>query len=178
MEGATQVSNLLSGVGAGVLALVFARSAAHKVAEFSFFGATLGDYRLLPALFIGPAAMALTVAEAAAIALLIIPDVREMGATLAGGLLSLYAAAMAINLWRGRFRIDCGCGGPGQMISWELVARNLALTVAAVFVSRHTGSFDAIPAGTLVAFAGVLLCWLLLAIFDQIIGNRSHARAM
>lgn len=178
MEGAEQIYNLLSGVAAGVLALVFARSAAHKVAEFSFFSATLGDYRLLPALFVGPTAVALTAAEAIAIALLIIPDTRAIGAILAGGLLSLYAAAMAVNLWRGRFRIDCGCGGPGQMISWALVARNLILTASSSFVSLHTGSFDAIPAGALVAFAGVLLCWLLLAIFDQIIGNRSHARAM
>lgn len=173
-----QVANLLSGIGAGVLALVFARSAAHKVAEFSFFSATLGEYRLLPTLFVGPAAIALTAAEALAIVLLIIPDTRTAGAMLAGSLLLLYAAAMAINLARGRFRIDCGCGGPGQMISWALVARNVFLTAAAVFVSLHRGSFDAIPAGTVVAFAGVLLGWLLLAIFDQIIGNRSHARAM
>lgn len=178
MDGAAQISNLLSGVGAGVLALVFARSAAHKIAEFSFFSATLGDYRLLPALFVGPAAAVLIAVEAIAIALLIIPDARAMGAALAGGLLLLYAAAMAINLRRGRFRIDCGCGGPGQMISWALVARNLVLAAAAVFVSLHAGPFDAIPSGTLVAFAGVLLCWLLLTIFDQIIGNRAHARAM
>jgi hypothetical protein len=172
------VANLLSGVGTGVLALVFARSAAHKLAEFSFFSATLGEYRMLPKALVGPAAIALTAAEALAIALLIIPDSRAVGAMLAAGLLSLYAMAMSINLRRGRYRIDCGCGGPGQMISWSLVVRNSVLTVLAAFVSLNTGSFDTIPAGTLVVFAGVLLCWLLLAIFDQIIGNRSHARAM
>ena len=172
------VANLLSGVGAGVLALVFARSAAHKLTEFSFFSTTLGDYRVLPKALVGPGAIALTVAEALAIALLIIPASRAVGAMLAAGLLSLYAMAMSINLRRGRYRIDCGCGGPGQMISWSLVARNFVLAVLSAFVSLNTGSFDTIPAGTLVVFAGVLLCWLLLAIFDQIIGNRSHARAM
>lgn len=172
------VANLLSGVSAGVLALVFARSTAHKLTEFSFFNATLGEYRVLPKAFVGPAAIALTAAEALAIALLIIPDSRAVGAMLAAGLLSLYAIAMSINLRRGRDRIDCGCGGPGQMISWPLVVRNSVLAVLAAFVSLNTGSFDTIPAGTLVVFAGVLLCWLLLAIFDQIIGNRSHARAM
>lgn len=172
------VANLLSGMGTGVLALVFARSAAHKLTEFSFFSATLGEYRLLPKSFLKPAAIALTLAEVLAIGLLIVPDTRTVGAMLAAGLLSLYALAMTVNLRRGRERIDCGCGGPGQMISWSLVARNSALTALAAFVSLNTGSFDAIPAGTLVVFAGVLLCWLLLAIFDQIIGNRSHARAM
>lgn len=172
------IANLLSGVGAGVLALVFARSAAHKLTEFSFFSATLGEYRLLPRVLVGPTAIALTVAEALAIVFLIIPDTRAAGAMLAGVLLSLYAMAMTINLRRGRSRIDCGCGGSGQMISWPLAARNSVLAALAAFVSLHTGSFDAIPAGTLVVFAGVLLCWLLLAIFDQIIGNRSHAQAM
>jgi len=179
MNGMTsEVTALLACMGAGVLALVFARSAAHKLAEFSFFSATLGEYRLLPALFVGPAAMTLAIAEVAAIGLLLFPDTRTAGAFLAMGLLSLYAMAMAINLRRGRYRIDCGCGGPGQMISWALVIRNLLLAGVASLVAFNTAALDAIPAGTLVVFAGVLLCWLLLTIFDQIIGNRSHARAI
>jgi hypothetical protein len=178
MDGTAEVSGLISSIGAGVLALVFARSAAHKVAEFAFFSATLGEYRLLPALFVGPAAVVLTAVEALTIALLIIPFTRTIGAGMAMLLLSLYAAAMAINLQRGRFRIDCGCGGPGQMISWPLVVRNVLLAGAAAFVAMNSAAFDTIPAGTLVAFAGVLLCWLLLTICDQIIGNRAHARAI
>jgi len=178
MEGTSQIAALLSCIGAGVLALVFARSAAHKIAEFSFFSATLGEYRLLPALFVGPAAITLTASEIAAIATLLFPETRTAGAGIAMFLLSLYAVAMSINLQRGRYRIDCGCGGPGQMISWPLVARNISLAGVAAFVAFYTASFETIPAGTLVAFAGVLLCWLMLAIFDQIIGNRSHARAM
>jgi hypothetical protein len=174
----TAVLNLLSGVGAGVLALVFARSVAHKLTEFSFFSATLGEYRVLPKTLVGPAAIAFTVTETLTIVLLIIPDTRALGGVLGAGLLSLYALAMTLNLRRGRYRIDCGCGGPGQMISWSLVARNSVLTALAAFASLNTESFDTIPAGTLVVFAGVLLCWLLLAIFDQIIGNRSHAQAM
>lgn len=174
----SQIAALLACIGAGVLALVFARSAAHKLAEFSFFSATLGEYRLLPALFVEPVAVALAIAEAAAISLLLFPITRTAGASIAMGLLSLYALAMAINLRRGRHRIDCGCGGPGQMISWALVARNLLLAGVASFVAFNTATLEPIAAGTLVAFAGVLLCWLLLAIFDQIIGNRSHARAI
>jgi hypothetical protein len=177
MDGVTEIPGLIAAIAAGVLSLVFARSAAHKVAEFAFFSATLGEYRLLPALFVGPAAIVLTITEAVAIVLLILPDTRIAGAILASSLLSLYAVAMAINLHRGRFKIDCGCGGPGQMISWPLVLRNVILAGAAAFVAMNTAAFAAIPAGAFVAFAGVMLCWLLLAIVDQIIGNRSHARA-
>lgn len=179
MNGTTsEVAALLACMGAGVLALVFARSAAHKVAEFSFFRATLDEYRLLPALFVSPIAMALAVAEVAAIGLLLLPEYRAAGASVGMSLLLLYAIAMGINLHRGRYRIDCGCGGPGQMISWASVIRNLVLAGCAGFVALNTAALDSIPAGTLVAFAGVLLCWLLLAICDQIIGNRSHARAI
>lgn len=174
----SDIAALLACMGAGVLALVFARSAAHKLAEFSFFSATLGEYRLLPALFVGPVAIALTTAEVAAIGLLLFPETRSAGAGVSIFLLSLYAMAMATNLHRGRYRIDCGCGGPGQTISWALVVRNFALAGVASFVALNTAALDSIPAGTLVAFAGVLLCWLLLAICDQIIGNRSHARAI
>ena len=48
-------------------------------------------------------------------------------------LLSLYTAAIVLNLARGRRDIDCGCGGPGsrQTLHEWLVWRNLAyLTLA------------------------------------------------
>jgi len=41
----------------------------------------------------------------------------------------VFAAAMAINLQRGRSQIDCGCGHAflKQTLSWALVARNAGL---------------------------------------------------
>jgi hypothetical protein len=62
------------------------------------------------------------------------------------------------------------------VISWALVLRNLVLAAAAAFVAMNTAAFDAMPAGTFVAFAGVLLCWLLLAVCDQIIGNDGYLK--
>jgi hypothetical protein len=174
MDGPVQAAGLFAGIGAGVLALVFARSTAHKLAEFSFYRATLGEYRLLPALFIGPVAVALTIAEALDVALLIVPTTRVVGAVLATVLLCLYAIAMAVNLQRGRFSIDCGCGGPGQAISWALVVRNLVLFAVGGYVATNASPFAAGAAATLVAFGGVLLCWLLVAVFDQIIGNHTR----
>ena len=47
-------------------------------------------------------------------------------ALVAMALLALFAAAMAINIRRGRDHIDCGCGQSflRQTLSWMLVARN------------------------------------------------------
>ena len=46
-------------------------------------------------------------------------------------LLALFAAAMAINIRRGRAHIDCGCGQSflKQSLRWSLVARNGALAL-------------------------------------------------
>ncbi len=53
----------------------------------------------------------------------------------AAGLLLGYALAMAVNLKRGRYDIDCGCGGAPQPLSIWLVLRNIVLSGAALAVS-------------------------------------------
>jgi hypothetical protein len=60
---------------------------------------------------------------------LLLPAMRALAAATLVGLLVLFAAAMAINLARGRSNIDCGCfiGAQKQRISWALVVRNLML---------------------------------------------------
>ena len=51
-------------------------------------------------------------------------------------LLLIFAAALAVNVLRGRTWIDCGCfrNGLKQTVSWLLVARNIGLAAAAVAV--------------------------------------------
>ena len=60
---------------------------------------------------------------------LLLPATRALAAATLMALLVLFAAAMAINLGRGRSDIDCGCfiGVQKQRISWALVVRNLVL---------------------------------------------------
>lgn len=51
-------------------------------------------------------------------------------------LLSVFTAAIAINLGRGR-KIDCGCSGSGvaRTITWLTVLRNVSLLASALFVA-------------------------------------------
>ena len=65
-------------------------------------------------------------AEALVIVGLIVPATRPAAAMLAFALLAIYGVAIAINLVRGNRRIDCGCGGAGQGLSWFLVGRKCA----------------------------------------------------
>ncbi|ABQ69599.1 hypothetical protein HY78_09290 [Rhizorhabdus wittichii DC-6] len=136
-----------------------------KAKDFAGFTGTLAAYMLVPEALLVPAAAAIVAVElaagAAAIAAVAIGSQAAMGAIAA--LLLVYAAAMAVNIVRGRTHIDCGCLGFGTSrasLGWELVARNMllaavALAAAALPVApRALGAIDAISGiGAIVAFA-------------------------
>jgi len=136
------------------IAWLFAHAAWHKLRALQDFTAILGSYRLLPGALLRPAAIVLVALECAIAAGAVVrAPVALIGAT---GLLGAYAIAIAINLYRDRALLDCGCGGPPQPISWWLVLRNLALIGAAAFAhlpttDRALGPLDA------VTIAGALL---------------------
>ena len=119
---------------AGSLAVLFAASTAHKLAALGEWPGVVRNYRLLPAVLALPAAGMLLIAGALTAAALFWPATRHIGACAAAAQLLLFAAAMAINLRRGRSRIDCGCFGSRlrQGISTWMVARNLALAMLAL----------------------------------------------
>ena len=114
------------------VAALFAMAAAHKLRDAAQFRAQLAAYRLLPERLLGIAARTMPVAELAIAVALLVPAVAAPAAAAAAGLLSLYSAAIAINLRRGRSSIDCGCGGGGTPLSQALVQRNAALLVVVV----------------------------------------------
>ncbi|HVS75649.1 MAG TPA: MauE/DoxX family redox-associated membrane protein [Steroidobacteraceae bacterium] len=122
----------------GSFALLFAVAGAHKLSARAAFEETLAGYRLLPAALAGPASLFLPALECLIAAALLVPGSRGPAALAGSALLAGYAAAMGINLLRGRRQLDCGCLGPrgGGMISGALVLRNglmaLALAVTGV----------------------------------------------
>ena len=116
------------------LALLFVVAAGHKLRDPGRFRSTLAEYRLLPDV-LTPLAAALVVAvELAVAAALAVPPLRTPGLVSAAALLLGYAAAIGINLARGRRDLDCGCAGPAvrRPISGWLVARNVALAGVAL----------------------------------------------
>jgi hypothetical protein len=112
-------------------ALLFVGAALHKIRDAAGFRAAVAAYELLPRRAVGPAALAVMALEAAIGAALLVPALASV-ATLAGmGLLVVYAIAIAINLWRGRLDLRCGCGGLGgeRPIAPALVVRNVVLVL-------------------------------------------------
>ena len=113
------------------LALLFASAGLYKLTQTARFSAQLAEYRLLPATLVSSAARLLGAGEMLLAAALLIPMSRAYAGLAAVGLLAAYAAAIAINLLRGRSYIDCGCGDTPQMLSAWLLLRNGMLAAGA-----------------------------------------------
>jgi hypothetical protein len=119
----------------GSFALLFGSACAHKLRDLETFGATLAQYRVLPGSLVSPAALLLPILEGLIAVGLLIGSIREPASLVGAALLATYAAAMGLNLLRGRRQLECGCLGPrgGGVVSASLVCRNvlMALILAA-----------------------------------------------
>jgi hypothetical protein len=109
--------------------MVFLFAAVQKLRHWRLLPGVIANYRLLPHWMARSVGALLPPFEMLlAIALLLAPF-RPWASLAAIATLLLFAAAMTINIRRGRTHIDCGCGQEflAQHLSWGLVARNLML---------------------------------------------------
>ena len=115
-----------------VLACIFLTAAVGKLRHLTVFEGVLANYRLLPRWAIAPVHVLLPLAELAiGVGMIALPLFAAPAAAL---LLLVFAAAMAVNLRRGRSDIDCGCHQSvlRQRLSWTLVGRNAVLALLAL----------------------------------------------
>lgn len=124
------------------LGLLLGAAAADKLRDPARFRSAFAGYRLLPDAALGSAAVVVIGTELAAALLVVLPTTRALGGLFAAGLMATYGVAIAVNLLRGRTRIDCGCLGFGQSarIAWWMVGRNVVLAAAALAVRLPTGA--------------------------------------
>lgn len=145
------------------MALLFASTAFHKAADFGRFRATLATYEIMPDRLTAVAACVVLAVEIGLAFGFAAPGLRTLASASAVALLTVYTAAIATNLARGRRDMDCGCGGRDshQPINAGLLLRNAVLIVAALVAGAPSGArpltwIDA------VALAGTLSCAVLL----------------
>lgn len=122
---------LLHSLIACALAILFASAAVHKIRHAARFQAQLAEYRLLPGALVAAAGWLLAVSEAAIAAALLWPTLRPWAGASAAAVLIAYAAAIGVNLLRGRSYIDCGCGDTAVLLSPWLLLRNAVLAAGA-----------------------------------------------
>lgn len=165
----------LGGSGLGVLGLagamgvglVFLQAALAKLRHRELLVGVIANYRLLPAGLVAPVAWLLAPTElVVAMGLLLGGHLLAVVAAMA--LLVCFAAAMAINIARGRREIDCGCGRSQlrQPLSWLLVARNLVL--AALLVPQLFPTADPATADIAIALAGGVAVFVIVQLFNAI----------
>lgn len=114
----------------GAFSLLFASAALHKWRDVRRFGEVFAAYGLVPAA-LAPLSVLVPALESATALGLLIGPLRRSACAAAMLLLASYAAAVAINLRRGRRDLACGCGGPydPRPIAGYMVWRNVALIV-------------------------------------------------
>jgi hypothetical protein len=161
-----------------VAAALHAVAGISKLMALEAFAGVVRNYRLLPAMVTRPFAYLVPPIELGLAATLVLLPAASSAPLAASLLLAVFAAAMAINLWRGRTDIDCGCfaGLLRQKLSWALVARNLVLVAALLVIAvaphgaRALGWLDAV---TVTAGAGtLLLAW---TVVGQLFGQAPRA---
>ena len=142
------IDPVISHILRGLIALVFAEAVYHKLSDMRAFRDTLANYQLVPERSLRLVAAAIIALEIAAAVSLLWPGAPSAPAV-AASILVVYAAAIAINLLRGRGSIDCGCSGAvvRQSLSAGLVIRNAVLVAccwAAMLVTtvRPLGAMD------------------------------------
>ncbi len=155
--------------------LVFARAALHKLGDFTTFTGFVADYQVVPEKLVRPASMGLAIAEVAVVASAFIPALQLAGLGLAIGLYLLYAAVISVNVSRGRDRVECGCGGAAQPLSWTLVTRNLALAAIAGLGLAGPASALGVDAATTAIVSGFTL-FVGYLLVEQIMANFAQMR--
>ena len=155
------------------VAVLLASAATHKLRAPGRFAKQLADYQLLPEALVRLIGRVIPLLELLIASALLVPFSRAIAAVCAAALIALYAAAIGINLWRGRRDIDCGCAGPDQAqpLRPVLLARNAVLVALALLASttpivRDLGFFDGF-----VTVAASAVALLIYAAADGLLAN-------
>jgi uncharacterized membrane protein YphA (DoxX/SURF4 family) len=116
-----------------LIGFVLLGAALPKVLASRDFERAVAGYELLNPRAARLVARSVPLLEAVTAVGLLVGILVEALCFVASGLLLVFAAAMAINLFRGR-EIDCGCGSKAapRRISWSIVGADIGLSAAAI----------------------------------------------
>lgn len=164
-------AGLAAAVGTGG---VFALAGVDKLRHRALVAGVIANYRLLPAPLVDPVAGVLPWIECGLGFGLIASGISGFAplrwlALPAAALLLLFAAAMAINIARGRRHIDCGCGHGAlrQQLAPALVVRNVLLALA-VMIHAIAPPAEASVAGAVLALAAGIALFLMIQVSNAL----------
>ncbi|HEX7852917.1 MAG TPA: MauE/DoxX family redox-associated membrane protein [Burkholderiales bacterium] len=155
-------------------ATLFIGAGLAKVRDLRRFVLVVADYRVLPTGLALPIGWALPPLEITTGVLLIFGAAKPGAAIIAALMLLVFAAAIAINLRRGRTGIDCGCsfGSGGSTVHSAQVAQN-ALLALLLLVTAGADVPSSPLLWAMASAAGVALLMISL-IFNQLAEPKSR----
>jgi hypothetical protein len=116
--------------------------------------------------------------ELALVPLLLVPATRAGAAATAAALLLFYAAAIAVNLLRGRSDIDCGCGSRPQPLSWWLLLRNMLLASGVLTLTLDATASRFVWSDLLIALPALFALCVLYQGAEQLLANSAAMRSV
>jgi hypothetical protein len=162
------------------VAVLFASAALHKLRDLKRFDEIFSAYGMIPAMSRLRLSRAVPLLELAVAAGLAGNVTRPYAAALGMLLLCAYAAAIAVNLRRGRRDLACGCGGPDErrpIAAW-MVWRNILIAAAtATAFAPWTDRALTMTDGFTLTF-GLLTVALIYLCADQLLGNAQRSAQM
>ena len=154
------------------IALLFASASVHKLRDLKRFDEIFTAYDLLTPLARLHFSWAIPLLELAVAVGLPFDASRPYAAGVGIVLLSVYAAAITVNLRRGRRDLACGCGGPDERrpIAPWMVWRNVVIALALVgtLAPRTARTFGVTDAVTIIS--GLLALAIIYLCIDQLMG--------
>jgi hypothetical protein len=155
-----------------LIALIFAGAAITKLTAWGELPGIVRNFRVLPRALVIPAALLLPLLEAAIAPSILIKETRPVAALAAAALFAIFGAALAMNYFRGRRHIDCGCfrSDLKQPISIAVIVRNGLLTVCALLLLPAAVTAAPSPLAWSIAVAAGLtlfLCYLSVGVLFQ-----------
>lgn len=165
--------SIIGGAAGVVVALLFLVAGIDKLRHRALLPGVIANYRLLPNALVAPAAATLPIAElviAAGLLLHLVLALPPFAPLAALVLLLVFAAAMAVNIRRGRRHIDCGCGHAGlrQQLRCSQVVRNIVLAAGLLPLVTFSSTPLLAGADVAVAVAAGIAIYLLLLLFTTL----------
>lgn len=145
----------------------------HKLMNLAIFAETFDAYRLLPVVLARRLAWIIPCAEIGIAAALLWAPSRSRAVPAAMALFAAYAAALALNLARDRRDLDCGCAGPGnrRSIAAWMVWRNLALAAFLGFAALPWAVRPFTAVDFLTVGGGLAAAVILYGAVDRLLGD-------
>ncbi|MFT4563137.1 MAG: hypothetical protein ACI9BW_002891, partial [Gammaproteobacteria bacterium] len=162
------------------IALLFGLASYGKLSAFRVFCVTLEEYQLIPVKLVTVVAAVVTGLEVLISLGAFWQPVAQFAMFAASLLLSMYAAAIGINLVRGRRDIDCGCTGPArrQLLSGWLLLRNTGLILVALLGAAVPSERIVVAADLVLVALALIAVMAIYAAINQLMVNAPRLDAL